>query len=381
MNWKKLFRFVIGYNLLGFKALLALAVALFQLPFVVFAYFVIDLANAFYERYTKEKAEDLSEETIGQIGVTTRQTQEDLDKVAREQKEFFAEIITKQKSLTLLNKLISESLIREKDLLALAGTSGYYQLFVYSSPLARLSKSYGIDTPKRQYPDFLEALGFARLGQNSSFFIINKNNLKEENLTDIREFKKFLNYHFSKIRAAEWESFLEIVKPLDQARHKKLAEKGYKALGLLKYNYLLTETNMNVTNIGFVDGDRMGLGKVTNSEKINQQILEGSRIRSAKLSSELKVKIRKIIEKQDISLLLEGVAKKDREIIDQHQDSIREKFGVDMVLNFSSINPADLAVELKATGLSKKKSEEIAVQIISQAIAYKQALEELRINI
>lgn len=381
MNWKQIKRIAIGYNLLGVKGVLALSVALFQLPFVIFAYFVIDLANAFYEKYQQDEAEDLSDEKITAIQTSTGQTQEDLDKIAREQKEFYANIMGKQKSLTLLNKLISESLVREKDLLSLTGTSGYYQLFVYSSSLTRLAKGVGIDSANRMYPTFLEELGFARLGQSAPFFIINKNNLKEEKLTDIREFKKFLNYHFSKIREREWHAFLEKVEPVNKSKYEKLRDKGYKNLGALKINYLITETNMNVTNIGFVDGDRMGLGKVTNSEKINQQILEGSKIRTTKLTKELKVRIKKVIDKQDITLLLDGVSKKERDMIDQDQDQLKEKMAVETVLDFSKISPLDLAKELKSMGLSKKKSEEVSVGIVSQAIEYKQALEELRINI
>lgn len=381
MNLKQAKRILIDYNLLGIKALLAFSVALFQIPFVIFAYFVIDLINAFYEKYQKDQSEDLSDEKITSIQSITAQTQEDLDKIANEQKEFYANIMTKQKSLTLLNKLISESLVREKDLLSLTGTAGYYQLFVYSSSLARVAKGLGIDSANRMYPTFLEELGFARLGQSAPFFIINKNNLKEKKLTDIREFKKFLNYHFSKIREKEWQAFLGAIESVNKSKYDKLKDRGYKDLGLLKINYLITETNMNVTNIGFVDGDRMGLGKVSNSEKINQQILEGSRIRTTKLSKELKVRIKKVIDKQDMSLLLDGVSKKERDLIDQNQDQLREKMGIETVLDFSKISPSDLAKELKSIGLSKKKSEEASVAVVSQAIDYKQALEELRINI
>ncbi len=381
MKWKEIKKIIVEYNLLGIKGVITLCVALFQLPLLVFVYFVVDLFNTFYEKFQKDKAKDLSDEKIDIIHTITAESKEDLDKIAREQIEFYADIRTKQKSLTLLNKLISESLIREKDLLSLTGTSGFYQLFMYSSPLARIAKSLGVGTPNRLYPIFLEELGFARLGQNSPFFIINKNNLKESRLIDIKEFKKFLNYHFSRIRGTEWDSFLETIKTVNQSKYETLKGKGYKSLGVLKMNYLLTETNMNITNVGFVDDDRMGLGNVTNSEKINQQILEGSKINAARINKDLKIKIKKIIDKQDVTLLLDGVPKKTKLTIDQAQDSLRDKFSVDNILDFSNVNPSDLSKELKLLGLTKKVSDGVSTLMVSKAIEYKQALLELRINI
>lgn len=88
-----------------------------------------------------------------------------------------------------------------------------------------------------------------------------------------------------------------------------------------------------------------------------------------------------VIEKQDITLLLAGVSKKERDIIDQNQDGLKEKMSVETILDFSKISPLDLGNELKSIGVSKKKADEISVMIVSQAIEYTQALQELRINI
>lgn len=372
---------IFEYLLLGIKALLAFLTVLFGAIILSYAYFVIDLIATFYKKYQEDSDRDLSIENFEKLKSSSKKFRRNLDQMAKSQQKYERERKIKEDSLKFLNRLIAEGLIREKDLLSFTRASEYFQLFVYSASLNKLANSLAIERPPRQYPLFLEKLGFVRLGKNSTFFLINKNRLENEKLKNIKEMKKFLTYHLSKVRRREWNDFLKRVKEVNRKEFLRLKSKDYKRWKLLKYNFLLTETNMNPTNIGFVDGEYMGLGVVSRNEAINSQILERSKLGRIEIDKQLKVKIRKIIEKLDISLLLDGIAKADRDVVDLRQDIIKKNIGIENVIDFHKVNVIDFVSELVGIGLEKKKSSKIAKQIIKTTQVYKNALTELNITI
>lgn len=378
---KKFLKTLFEYALWGAKGLLAFLVILFSNIALSYVYFMVDLVASLYQKYQDDNDLDLSLENFQEIKNSSRQLQKKFDIMAISQERYEKDREIKENSLKLLNKLISEGLIREKDLLSLAGTSDYFQLFVYSSSLRKLANSLGLENLDRQYPIFLEHLGFARLGKNSSSFIINKNNLQNKQLKDIKEMKKFLVYHFSKIRSSEWKSFLKHVEVKNKKEFLKLRDGGYKQRGYLKYNFLITETNMNPTNIGFVDNDYIGLGDVSRSKFINSQILEKNKLGKIEVGRKLKIKIKKIINKLDISLLLDGVTKENKDLVDLKQDIIKKDLQVENVIDFYKINTKDLSTELVKIGMDKRKTTKIAKTIINTTQTYKSALQELNIDI
>ncbi|MEK7613672.1 MAG: hypothetical protein AAB439_02235 [Patescibacteria group bacterium] len=385
MITKKEIERLLEYKLLGLKALGAFAVVILKSPVLFLLYFVVDISHGFYQKYQEDKNQDLSDAKIDSVAETATQTKEDLDKLAKEQKEYFADRAERQKALGLLNKLLAESEVREKDLFALATTSGYYTLFVYSASLGRLVRSLAIPDfetqPNRLYPVFLKDLGFARLGKRSACFLINKNNLKEEKLKDIKEFKKFLMYHLDKIRDKEWAEFLTKLEQADKAQYERLKDINYRDQGYLMINFLLTQTNMNVTNIGFVSGDRLGLGEVASNEDINRQIFSGTNVSEEVNEEELKVRIKKVISKQDVSFLLHGVSQASKLLIASEQDSIKENLSVRAVLGFANVNQVDLSNELIRVGVGNDEAESTATAIITRAQEYQAALTNLQIDL
>lgn len=375
----------LDYGFLGGKLLVAFTSVVSQTLLLAYLYFVVDLFHSFVQKYRDKKHEDLSDGKRDSIAEVTQQTKDDLDKMAREQKKYYAEESKRNKSLSLLNKLLIESEVRERDLLSLTSTSEYYHLFVYSASLGRLVKSLEIpdftSQPNRQYPVFLRSLGFARLGKASGCFLINKKNLKNNKLVDIKEFKKFLMYHFSKIRSNEWDEFVAFVDEKDGGKAAILREKGYEDEGYLKINFLLTETNINITNMGLIDGEYIGLADVKNREDINRQIFIGKDIKLDSDKEVLKVRVMKVLNKQDISLLLFGVTLDNKIRIETEQDSIKANLKIKTVLDFSCVNPKDLQNEFTRIGLSEEDSRVVAKDIISRAQEYQTALENLKINI
>lgn len=369
------------YPLLGIKALLLFLTNIYDTLIFFYAYFVLDVISTIYKQYKEDSDRDLSIESFKKLETSSKKWQRKFDMMAESQEKFEQEREIKENSLKFLNKLIAEGLIREKDLLSFTRATSYFQLFVYSASLSKPAKSADIERPQRQYPLFLEKLGFVRLGKNQALFLVNKNRLEKEELKNIKEMKKFLTYHFSKIRKSEWNDFLEKVKNVNKKEFSRLKSKNYKEWGYLKYNFLLTETSMNPTNIGFVDREYMGLGVVSRNEAIISQILEKPKLGRIEIDKQLKVKIRKIIEKLDISLLLDGITKADKDIVDLKQDIVKENLEIENVIDFHKANVGDLASELFGIGLDKKKSNKVAKQIIKTTKVYKNALTELNIAI
>jgi len=378
MKKSRIFQIVFEYNLLGIKGLLTLLMWLFNSIGWGFTLFFVDTFYSLYQKVQDDNYRDLTTESFEELNKSNKKI---LREMSESQQKYERDREIKDDSLKLLNKLIAEGLIREKDLLSLAGTSGYFQLFVYSASLNKLAGSLGLERPQRQYPAFLEKLGFVRLGKNSSFFLINKNRFGNEKLKSIKDLKDFLMFQFSEIRVKEWSDFLKQVEVVNKKAFLKLKSKSCREWGYLKYNFLLTETNMNPTNIGFVGGEYLGLGVASRNEIINSQILEKSNVGRIEIGRQLKVKIKKIIERLDISILLDGVAKADRDTVDLKQDIIKKNLGIENVIYFNKVDINDLAEELIGIGLDKRKSRKIAKKIVETTRVYSNALTELNISI
>jgi len=138
---------------------------------------------------------------------------------------------------------------------------------------------------------------------------------------------------------------------------------------------------MNVTNIGFVSGDRLGLGDVKNSEGINRQIFSGASISEEINEEEIKIRIKKVISKQDITFLLIGVSQASKIIIASEQDSIKENLRIRTVLGFASVNQIDLQNELIRVGIKENEAGPVAATIITMSKEYVAALTNLQINL
>jgi hypothetical protein len=372
---------VYEYPLFGIKALLAFLAVIFGTLFYFYIYFLIDLITSVYEKYKESEDRDLSIEGFETLKKSSKRLQLDFNKMATDQQKYEKEREVKENALKFLNKLITEGLIREKDLLSFTRASGYFMLFIYSASLNRLAKSLKIERPLRQYPTFLELLGFVRLGKNSTLFLLNKNRLEDKRLKVIKDMKNFLAHHFSRIRKREWNDFLAKVEKINKKEFSKLKSRTYKEWGYLKYNFLLTETNMNPTNIGFVDREYIGLGVATKNEAITSQILERPQEARIEIDKQLKVKIKKIVGKLDISLLLEGTLKEDGDAIDLKQDIIKENLGVENIIDLYKVNVTDLSSALIGIGLTKEKAIKISKRIIGTTTIYRDALTELNITI
>jgi len=385
MSTKQIKR-LIEYVLYGIKGLIVLVGSILQAPVIsVLAYFLAELTHNFASKYFSDQEKDLSDEKQEEVLTSQRGLKSDFDKLRKEQEEYnqkSKELEAKTGALKLLNRLINEGLIRGKDLLSLAGSADYYQLFIYSVPATQLLR--GEEEKERigrRYPLFLQKLGFVRLGKNSSFYLINKNTLKNKKLKEAKEFKKFLDYHLSKIKAEEWSDCLEMMKEKYPKLYEKFKDKTYKEARVLQINYLLTESNINATNIGYVDGDNIGLARVEENEKVIQQILKGFNFSTKKVDEDVRVRIKKVMEKLDILFLVEGIKKADKQVLILSQDSLKEFFVINSVVEFYKVNKEDLITQLKKGGFSKKKAGQIAELVITSATTYHQALEELGVNL
>jgi hypothetical protein len=188
-------------------------------------------------------------------------------------------------------------------------------------------------------------------------------------------------YHFSKIRDKEWNDFLEKLKNIDRTQYDKLKDFNFRDKGYLMINFLLTQTNMNVTNIGFVDGNRLGLGEVASNEDINRQIFSGTAASGIVNEEDLKIRIKKVISKQDISFLLSGVAQASKILIVSEQDAIKENLNVRSILGISTVNRIDLRNELIRIGVGSDIADVISAAMIAQAQEYRSALTNLQIDL
>ncbi len=373
---------IFEYGFLGVKLLAAFLYAAFEVFTLAIGYFIVDFLHSFYEKYDSDKKSDLSNKKQDDILKDINNNYETLKK---EQNEHFKKTEKTKKSLALLNKLLSNSEIRQSELLKMTNSSGFYQIFVYSSSLGRLNKelskkfNFEMQPPKRIYPVFLKDLGFARMGKVSSMFLINRKNIEGKMSTDIRILKKFLMYHFSKIRKKEWQEYLKELKVKNLNAFLSIKNNDYKEYLLI--NFLLTESNMNITNIGYVDYEKIGLADVRSNEEINKQILLGAEILNNDDLNNLKVKIKKIIDKQDLSLLLKGVEQKYKDLILSNQDDILKKLKIKKILEISNVNENDLINEIIKLNIDEDKSKEISDIVFDTANKFSDALSDLNVNL
>ena len=212
-----------GYSLIILEFLIALCLLIINtflsqmeeykviIGWGVFWLLILDIFIKCYSKYKNRKNEtDLKKENEKKHKEISTNLKSIKHEYA-EQKKFNIEYKEKtERYLKVLNKFFSESLLNEKDILKLAKSAQYFTLYVYSWPFKNELKKYKFET-KRQYPIFLEELGFIRKGVRNTFFIINKDKLKQKRLHNIVEFKKFLINNFEKIRKKDFNLYLEEV--------------------------------------------------------------------------------------------------------------------------------------------------------------------------
>ena len=182
----------------------------------IFALLIIDIIFKLNDKYKSKRKEEQLKKENEEKDKQQSESLESIQKGLDEQKKFNFDYKEKnEKSLKILNKFFSESLLNENDILKLAKSSQYYILYVYSWPF-----KYKIKKDKnkinRQYPIFLKDIGFIRMGLQASFFIINKDKLKQKELHNIVEFKKYLNKNFERIRKKEFDLYLKNIKGQDK---------------------------------------------------------------------------------------------------------------------------------------------------------------------
>jgi len=342
---------------------------------VMFALLAVDVALKLFNKIKSKRREKKLKEDKEQRWEKRNKDFKIIKQQLREQKQHYTVYKDKQeKDLKTLNKFFSKSLLNEKDVLKLAKSDQYFALYVYSWPFPTI-KDYAFKT-KRQYPILLKSLGFIRMGKVSSFFMINKTKLKLKKLQNIVEFKRFLNKTLEDVRKEEFTLYLKEAKDHDEKLYSECLSKGYK--NYLKINYLLFENIIHPGNIGFVDGEFIGL----NSKKINQdlaqEILGGIDLAKINLDKNTKLKIKEYFKEQDFDILLEEVDQKTVELISTNRDKIKSNLGLGTILDIGTKTLEDIENILCSIGVKKYKN--VALNLKDDAKNYQEALERLRIQ-
>jgi len=356
------------------------------IAWIIFGLLVFDILIKLYNKYLDYKKEkELKEQNDAKHNQQIKDLQS-IQKELNEQKEFNKEYKEKkEKSVKILNRFFSESLLNETDILKLAKSAQYYLLYVYSwsfrseivvKKTKKKTEYYQFKT-KRQYPIFLEQLGFTRMGVNSTLFIINKEKLKQEKLHEIVNFKKFLNKNFKSIRREEFKLYLEEVKKQDKKLYKKYTKKGLD--NYLKINFLLLESVIHSGNIGLVTGDFIGLNNKKAKEDLAKEVLGNIALKDINLGSEIKIKIKDYFKEQDFDILLEEISNKTMKKISNNRHKIKNELQVKNVIQICKKNLSDIESVLK--GIKVSNYQEIASKMKTEAEIYYNALQDLNINI
>jgi len=384
--------------LIGIESLIAIAILILNtffsevtnikemITWIIFVLLIIDIIIKLFDKYKSNKKEAQLKIENDKKEKQQSQTLNLIKEELAEQKDFNNKYkYKKERSLKILNKLFSESLLNEKDILKLAKSTQYYLLYVYSwsfrseiilKKTKNKTKYYKFKT-KRQYPLFLENLGFIRMGVGGTLFILNKNRLKKKKFHNIIEFKSFLNKNLEIIRKKEFNAYLEEVKSQDKKLYKKYLKKGFKKF--LKINFLLLENIIHSGNIGFVDGDIIGLNNKKAKEDIAKEILGTVNLKEVNLEQNIKLRIKDYFKEQDFDILLENIDAKRINIISNKRNKIKKDLKITNILELHKKNLGDIESTLKNVKLTNYK--EIALQMKNESQRYTDALKELNIFI
>ena len=385
---KKIFNLIKENLLVIFEAIIAFLIAIFNfinsqnreyltiISWVLFVLLIFDICLKTYNKIKeKQKERDLKrkqEKNERKRDVKIQKIMED----AEEQKKFNLEYKEKkEKSIRVINKFFAKSLLNEEDILSLAKSSTYYILFVYCWPFPKIKK-YNFKT-KRQYPLFLEEIGFSRMGTISTLFVIKKERLKNKKYHNIVEFKKFLSENFERIRKEEFALYLDETKKQNQELYKKYYSNGYDKI--LKINFLLLENIIHSGNIGFVGGEYIGLSGKRQNEDISKQILEGIELSEIDLKENVKLRIKDYFKKQDFDLLLEGIDQNLIDKISNARNELKNELNIQNVLEISGKSELDIQKALVKIGIPDPK--DIAPKMTKIAKEYNEALDDLNIEL
>ena len=348
------------------------------ITWIIFFLMVVDIFIELKGKLDSKKKEERLKKEYEQKSKQTIESFESINEKLEEQKEFNSEYKEEaERSLKVLNRFISKSLLNEKDILKLAKSGQYYVLYVYSWPFPK----FGINKEdyykfKRLYPVFLEKLGFIRMGRSSPLFIMNKNKLKEKKFHEISEFKEFLNMNLQLIRKQEFRLHLNEVKQLDNELYSKYLKDNPDKY--LKINFLLLENIIHSGNLGFVNGDPIGLNSEKERGDLVKEILGSIQLKDIHLDKNIKINIKKYFKNQDFDILLPDVDNKTINLISGKRNKIKEEIGISHVMEISQKNLED--IELVLSNIKVKDFKEIASKMKEEATAYREAFDGLGIS-
>ena len=386
----KIFNTIKGAWLIAINAFMALLLLVAKTFFsgikelaelIIFGWMGWNIIVGSIDKYNSKKKEEKLKKENKQTSNQTSESFELIKESLEGQKKFNSEYREKkEKSLKVLNRFISESLLNEKDILKLAKSAQYYILYVYSWPFRKFKinegEYYEFKT-KRQYPLFLEQLGFIRMGVSSPLFIMNKNKLKEKRFREISEFKEFLNRSFRLIRKEEFSLYTNEVGQLDKELYLKYLKNGPDKY--LKINFLLLENIIHSGNLGLVNGDFIGLNNKKAKGNLAQEILGSIQLKEIHLDKNIKIKIKGYFRKQDFDILLPDVDLKTRNLISGKRDKIKKDWGVSNIMEISQKSLED--IETVLSNIKVKDFKEIASLMKDEATTYREAFDDLGISI
>ena len=152
------------------------------------------------------------------------------------------------------------------------------QVFIYSFGFTAALKEIGISEHKkraeglkRDYPEYLESIGFVRTGGKAGLIFLIKKDMLIKKVKNLKRFRSFLESIFAEAREKELAKVEDVVNNCGNEKNKiNLKERRDK---LMPYHYIITESSLNKESFGKINNDKYIFTENQKSDNLNDNIL------------------------------------------------------------------------------------------------------------
>ena len=319
----------------------------------------------------------LEDQNLLKLISSSKKNEQRNTKLLEKQSQYIEDVKNKKRvSIKLLNKLINNGLISEKEILKHLPNNSVYLLHCFAKSITLPETLPGIKKAviTRRYPEFLKKMGFVRSNKISTFYLTTKERLISE-LTDIAELKNFLLNQFDVALREEWAIYLD--KLSKNIKFKKEYEKRIKQTydEVLKHNFLIIKTKLTEENLGLL------FGKRAYNDQVNKILSEGILLQNIKLSSERKIEVRKIVlDSSIIETIFDEETQNDKQKLEQIEGELKQKLKINQLLDYAHRNEKEI-YSILTSKFTEEKSNNYAKILKEGASDYEEALKDLGISI
>ena len=195
------------------------------------------------------------------------------------------------------------------------------------------------DIPLRKYPQYLESLGFVRMGRRSTHFVISSDRLSPE-LRNVVALRQFLTNKVTGVLRREWKEYMHAFKRA-AAGDKKLTKLYRKCLqrrtsDRLAMSVLVLRAPLNGKSIGVINYN-------VHNRQFRELLAEMLDVQQLRLSAPTKAKVKHYLTDASIGLVFQHLPLGERRRLLAGESAIKRTLNISSLFDYLERADADIS--------------------------------------